>query len=93
MLTLIVYQVKSDRVRKKLRNLLLSFGKPVQNSVFEFRLTKEQRQQLINKVLLLKEELNPEDGIRIYQVCRTCVSKAIILGNKPIAHDPLFYIV
>lgn len=93
MLTLIVYQVKSDKLRNKLRKLLLNFGNAVQNSVFEFRLTVEQRKQLVNKVTAFKEELNPDDSIRIYHVCRSCLSKAVIIGKKPITMDPLFYIV
>jgi CRISPR-associated endonuclease Cas2 len=93
MLTLIVYQIKSDRVRNKLRKILLNYGYAIQNSVFEFRLTVEQRQQLIGKVTAVKNDLSPEDSIRIYQVCRSCLAKVVIIGNKPITSDPLFYMV
>ncbi|MBU1252727.1 MAG: CRISPR-associated endonuclease Cas2 [Bacteroidetes bacterium] len=93
MLTLIVYQIKNNRVRTRLRKLLLNFGNPVQNSVFEFRLTAQQRERLINAVKDLEKDLQPEDSLRIYYICRSCLSKVVIIGKKPVTANPLFYIV
>ncbi|MDP2209731.1 MAG: CRISPR-associated endonuclease Cas2 [Bacteroidota bacterium] len=93
MLTIVVYQIKKDKTRTKLRNLLLNHGYCVLNSVFEFRLTKQQQQQLIKKLNEFEELIEQGDGIRIYGVCSSCIKKAIIIGKNPLTIDPLFYIV
>jgi CRISPR-associated protein Cas2 len=93
MITVIVYQIKSDRLRIKLRKILLSYGNPVQNSVFECRLSSAQFKELIKNIDSIKTQLSQTDSIRLYNVCKNCVAKTIIIGNKPIVTDPLCYIV
>lgn len=93
MLTLIIYRISNSKTRNKLRKLLLGFGYAVQNSAFEFRLTKEQRIKLINSVKLFEDKLETGDSIRLYNICGSCLSKAVIIGQTPITIDPLFYIV
>lgn len=92
-MTVIVYQVKSDRLRTKLRKVLLSYGSPVQNSVFECRLSASQFSDLLKNVENIKPQLSETDSVRIYNVCKNCISKTAIIGNKPIITDPLCYIV
>lgn len=92
-MTLIVYQVKEDRLRRRLRKILLSYGNPVQNSVFECRLSTVQLKELLKNIDNIKEEFMESDSLRIYNVCKNCISKTVIIGNKPIITDPLCYIV
>ena len=92
-MTVIVYQVKSDRLRTKLRKILLSYGSPVQNSVFECRLSSSQFKEMLKSIENIKDLLLETDSIRLYNVCKNCVAKTIIIGNKPIVTDPLYYIV
>ncbi len=93
MLTLIIYQIKSDSLRRKIRRLLLNFGYSVQNSVFEFRLTKTQRISLINSLKQFEQLLGKQDSIRVYSVCQSCLKRSFVIGKKTITTDPLFYLV
>lgn len=92
-MTVIVYQIKSDRLRTRLRKVLLSFGNPVQNSVFECRLSTAQFKELLKCVENLKDQLSESDSVRIYNVCKNCIAKTVIIGNKPVISDPLCYII
>lgn len=92
-MTVIVYQIKSNRLRTKLRKILLSYGNPVQNSVFECRLSGSQFKELLKNIENIKAQLSESDSVRLYNVCKNCVSKTVIIGNKPIVTDPLYYIV
>lgn len=93
MITVIVYQIKSSRVRIRLRKILLSFGNPVQNSVFECRLSTTQSKEFFINIDYIKEQLEESDSIRIYNVCKNCIAKTVIIGNRPIINDPLYYII
>ncbi|MHB8338309.1 MAG: CRISPR-associated endonuclease Cas2 [Ignavibacteriaceae bacterium] len=93
MLLLIVYQIKDAKVRARLRKLLLNYGNPLLNGVFELRLTKAQREKLVNAVKNYESLLQKEDGITIYNICSNCLQKTIIIGKKPITNDPLYYYV
>jgi CRISPR-associated protein Cas2 len=93
MITLIVYQIRNNRTRTRLRTLLLNYGKSVQNSVFEMRLTTPQRELLIKSIKEFENELIPDDSIRVYNICRNCLSKVYIIGKVPLTTDPLFYMV
>jgi len=93
MIHVIVYQIKNNRTRIRLRKVLLSYGNPVQNCVFECRLSNAQYKELLKNIFFVKEQLADSDSIRIYNVCKNCIAKTILIGNKPIATDPLFYIV
>lgn len=93
MISVIVYQIKNNRVRIRLRKILLSYGNPVQNSVFECRLSPAQSKEFFKGIYFIKEQLEESDSIRIYNVCKNCVAKTVIIGKKPIINDPLYYIV
>ncbi len=92
MINVIVYQIKNSRIRIRLRKILLSYGNPVQNSVFECRLSAAQSKEFFNNIDYIKDQLEASDSIRIYIVCKNCIAKTVIIGNKPIIHDPLYYI-
>jgi len=92
-MTVIIYQVKNDRIRTRLRKILLSFGNPVQNNVFECRLSASQLKELLRNIEIIKPQFAETDSVRLYNVCKNCVSKTVIIGNKPILSDPIYYIV
>lgn len=67
----VCYDVSDHRERRRLASLLQSFGFRVQKSVFECRLGKAQRLQLVSAL----ERLNLKTGqVRTYQV----------LSNSPV---------
>ena len=93
MLLLIIYQIKDAKVRARLRKLLLNYGNPVLNGLFELRLTKAQREKLICAVKNYESLLQKDDGITIYNICSNCLQKAIFIGKKSTSNDPLYYYV
>lgn len=61
----IVYDITSDTERSRVDKTLKSFGFRVQKSVFECRLTKKGKEELIQKL----EMLNIETGfVKIYRL-------------------------
>ncbi len=61
----VVYDITSDAERSRVDKTLKSFGFRVQKSVFECRLTKKGKEELIQKL----ENLNIETGfIKIYRL-------------------------
>ncbi|MEW6652013.1 MAG: CRISPR-associated endonuclease Cas2 [Bacteroidota bacterium] len=80
-------------MRTVLRKILLSYGNPVQNSVFECRLNTSQFKELIKNIERIKEQLSTADSIRVYTVCKNCIANTIIIGSKPIVTGPICYIV
>ncbi len=93
MLTVIIYRIKNNKLRNKLRKFLLGYGYVIQNSVFEMRLTKEQRQKVIAEIKQYEPELEKGDSIYFYQLCKSCVQKSFVLGEKTFTADPLFYLI
>jgi CRISPR-associated protein Cas2 len=82
MLTLITYDIPSNKRRVKLAKLLEGFGQRVQESVFECDLNGKQLRELQKK---LKRRLKPEEGdnLRIYYFCAACAQRVEVIGNGP----------
>ena len=73
----VVYDISSDRERGKVDRALKGFGFRVQKSVFECRLNKKGRNDLIEKL----ENLNIKTGfIKVYRLEYT--SKNHVIGKK-----------
>lgn len=73
----VVYDITSDSERAKIDRVLKGFGFRVQKSVFECRLNKKGRDELIEKL----EKLKIKTGfIKIYRLEYS--SKNPIIGNK-----------
>jgi CRISPR-associated protein Cas2 len=78
-LFLVVYDISNNKRRTKLHDFLLDFGKPVQYSVFECLLDKEQKKLLFQKI---QKKVKPKiDSLRIYLICNECVKKVKIIGG------------
>ena len=79
MYVVICYDIEKDRKRKKIYDKLLSFGlRPVQKSVFEGQIKKEQLTRLKKQ---LGQMVNKKtDSIRYYTICETCKRKIYVQG-------------
>lgn len=77
---IISYDVKNDRRRQKIHDLLLDYGAWVQYSVFECSLTKSEYLRLKDRLqdLLDKDE---QDSIRFYSLCDECKRKIERIGG------------
>ncbi len=81
----------TDRVLQRavlqVMNLLLDFGTPVQYSVFECWLDKEEQKQLKRAV---KRIVRPkkQDHVRFYRLCAACVEKIETLGGADVTGEP-----
>lgn len=74
----VVYDISSDPERTRVDKVLKGFGFRVQKSVFECRLTKGSKQELIEKL----EKLDITTGfIKIYKLEYSSKSQ-LIIGNK-----------
>lgn len=77
----ISYDLSSNRLRNKVAKELENYGKRVQYSVFECRITQKQLRELYQKLsnIMLAEE---NGSIRIYSICANCETKVRIIGIK-----------
>jgi CRISPR-associated protein Cas2 len=73
-MVVLVYDVADDRRRGRLRSCLMRFGTPVQESVFEFSLTREGLDRMLKAVHAAV--VDGEDAIRYYVLCRACRNRA-----------------
>ncbi len=88
----IVYDIISNKKRKKISDLLEGYGKRVNRSVFECQFkTQKIREKLTNELLKL---LNPKvDSLRIYTVCQNCMvtSEGVCEEPKPFENDAVYW--
>ncbi len=87
----ISYDIRDDRRRNRVFNILKDYGTNVQFSVFECNLTQEQfsrLQQRIRSVIKMDE-----DSVRFYLLCDTCKDKVIIVGQGMLTEDEEVYVV
>lgn len=80
---LISYDISSDRLRSKVAKELQNYGRRVQYSVFECRVSRGQYQELYGKLCRLTA--NMEDGsIRFYELCENCEKKLRLIGEPSV---------
>ena len=79
---LVVYDISNDRRRTRLHERLLDYGTPVQYSVFECLLTREEYQAMRKAV---RRVIRPRlDQVRFYPICKNCLRKAIVTSGKEV---------
>jgi len=79
MLYVIAYDIEDDGVRTRLTGVVEQFGRRVQKSVFECRLSAETREELTRR---LSTALGPAAGhVRLYRVCAECWESAFVIGT------------
>ena len=71
MYVLISYDIGSNTRRQKMHDLLRNYGRWIQYSVFECRLTEPQCTTLRQRMASLIRD-DEDDNIRIYQLCEDC---------------------
>ncbi len=79
---MIAYDLKDDKRRTKIHNVLKNYGQWTQYSVFECDITEQAFQQLFQAVTPLIQVENG-DSIRYYPLCGACEQKIEHLGSQP----------
>lgn len=75
------YDICNDRLRNKVAKALLNYGKRVQYSVFECRISQKQYDEMYKKLaMLIADSDSGEDSIRIYHLCGKCDAEVRELG-------------
>jgi CRISPR-associated protein Cas2 len=72
-LVVVAYDVADDRRRVRLHTLLLGYGTPVQESVFECELTRAQDRAMRRRVGRVIS--GRTDKVRYYVLCEDCAGK------------------
>jgi CRISPR-associated protein Cas2 len=80
MFWIVSYDIISDKRRRKVMNILLSYGRRAQYSVFECDISDRQQMTLEGK--LRKEIDEDEDDVRFYPLNQADISRVRTLGNK-----------
>lgn len=62
---LIIYDISDDKRRRKLAIFLEGYGKRVQESAFEFCVSKRIRRDIIDKIPSL---IKDDDSVRVYPI-------------------------
>ena len=92
MLVVVVYDIPDDRRRLKVFNLLESYGRRVQYSVFECFLNEKQLKQMYGSIKKLAKP-NDGDNVRAYWVPKESWGKGFTLGSNPPEEPPNLYII
>jgi CRISPR-associated protein Cas2 len=79
----IVYDIRDDKRRLRVFKTLKDYATPVQFSVFEAILSKED---FINLKYKLKRSIKKEDSIIFYFQCLGCEGKAEKLGTNVVVY-------
>lgn len=90
MFFVISYDIKDDKRRTKVCNVLKDFGNHVQYSVFECELKEKDYNKMLSKILPLIDKNS--DSLRIYSLCETCKKKITVYGvNNILEEDILIF--
>jgi CRISPR-associated protein Cas2 len=85
LLYVIAYDIPCPKRRTKVANVLLSYGRRVQFSVFECVLQPRQFEALRG---LLGRLVKPEDSLRIYPLSGHTVGQVVVWGGVPLTERP-----
>ncbi len=86
---LVTYDIENDRRRTKIHKILEGYGSAVQFSVFECFVSDEEYAEMRRQLQRLLDANHPEDSVRYYVLCRTCVERVDIDGNRDFEiHSP-----
>ncbi len=77
---LITYDIKDDKKRKKISDILEGFGVRVNFSVFECEVNRTKLARLKSKIE--KHIDKKQDSIRFYHICQNCLGKSYELCEK-----------
>jgi len=74
-----MYDISSDKKRRKVEKLLSSYGNRVNYSVFEIKTKKSKFNLLIKDLISITSK---EDNIRVYILNSYVIKKSFILHSK-----------
>jgi CRISPR-associated protein Cas2 len=78
--TLVVYDIPDDKRRTKLHKRLLDFGSPVQYSVFECLVDKDELTKMQKAILGIISKRR--DHVRIYWLCGACRGRTWVSSGQ-----------
>ncbi len=87
-LWVVSYDISDDKIRRKVANSLKNYGQRVQYSIFECHLTEKEFFLLRSSVAA---EIDREDSVRWYPVCKWCKQKIGRQGVGRLTDDPDFF--
>lgn len=91
MLVLVVYDIADDKRRTQLATFLESYGRRVQESVFECFLSLAEMQSLHQQIE--KRVLANEDNVRLYWVPVDALPRTLTIGSGQPEQPPKAYII
>ena len=80
---IVAYDIANDKRRKKLSELLETYGVRVNYSVFEIELNSSKKERLLFEIE--RQDLLDKrcDSLRFYHLCVNCIEKSFEIANKP----------
>ena len=82
----VAYDISNNRRRTRLHKTLLSFGTPVQYSVFECLLDKKGQARMRKAIT---DVIKPrKDQVRTYYLCKACVKRTEITSGTDVLDEP-----
>jgi CRISPR-associated protein Cas2 len=88
---IVCYDVSDDRRRQRLVDVLLDYGKRVEESVFECTLEPPLAARMTDRIRAVAEM--EEDKVLIYGLCENCAEKVIVIGSVERPREAEFYIL
>ena len=77
---IVAYDIKRDRIRRKVSKILEDYGTRVQFSIFECDITQKEAEQIISRFHGLIDV--ETDSVIIYFYCANCKQKEVVIGKK-----------
>ena len=88
---LVCYDIADDNRRQRIFELLLDYGKRVQESVFECLIEVPLADRMQER---LRQTIDAEsDNVFVFSLCDACLARSTNLGLARQASDPECYIV
>jgi len=81
MYLVISYDIKSDRRRTKIHDVLKNYGERIQYSVFECNISRKEYKELRQKLEPLID-VEATDNVRFYRLCGECRKKTERIGGR-----------
>lgn len=88
---LVTYDIRDDKRRNKIANLLQDYGQRVQYSVFEIWLDATGLKDVQTQLRHLLDE--GEDNVRLYQLCALCRGRVQVIGAGDVPQPPRTIII
>ena len=89
---LVTYDIENDRRRTKIHKLLEGYGSAVQYSVFECFISDDDYAEMRTRLQKLLDPKHPIDSVRYYVLCRNCVERVNVAGNRDFVIESPFII-